>query len=266
MIGVFDSGLGGLSVLSAIVGQATQADLLYCADTAYLPYGNKSPETIRQRVVDIGHYLLDQGCTTLVVACNTATVSAVHDLRRTVPTQVAVIGVEPGIKPAALSTQSGQIAVLVTPATARSDRLAQLIAEHAQGVRVHIVPCPDWASRVETLRLDEEGFAAQLRNDAHRLLLPLIAQGVDCMVLGCTHYSFLRKPLAAVCGEDVQWIDVAQAVARQTLRRHPQQAGQARLYLRASAHPERLRHALPKLGLAHLLPRVVDCAQVQQQP
>ena len=134
MIGVFDSGLGGLSVLAAITRALPAADLLYLADTAHLPYGDKSDAFIRDRVLRIGRHLVDRGCTLIVVACNTATAAAVAALRQSLP-ELPVVGVEPGVKPAASASKSGRIAVLATTSTAHSERLAQLIRRHAGALR-----------------------------------------------------------------------------------------------------------------------------------
>ena len=141
MIGVFDSGIGGLSVLAAIARALPRADLIYLADTAHLPYGDKDDAYIRRRVLRIGRHLVERGCGVIVVACNTATAAAVAAFRKAFP-DVAVVGVEPGVKPAAAMSRSGQIAVLATTSTARSRRLAQLIRRHAGEVQVRIEACP----------------------------------------------------------------------------------------------------------------------------
>ncbi|MFT3847156.1 MAG: aspartate/glutamate racemase family protein [Propionivibrio sp.] len=135
MIGVFDSGLGGLSVLAAIAEALPDADLCYLADTAHVPYGEKSDEFIRERVLKIGRHLMAQGCSMIVVACNTATAAAVSELRAVLPA-LPVIGVEPGVKPAAASSRSRRIAVLSTVSTARSERLKDLVRRHASNVQV----------------------------------------------------------------------------------------------------------------------------------
>lgn len=248
MIGVFDSGLGGLSVLAAIARTLPHADLAYLADTAHVPYGNKPDAFIRGRVTAIGEHLVEQGCRMLVVACNTATAAAVGALRERYP-QLPVVGVEPGIKPAAHASRSRRIAVLVTESTARSTRLAQLVEHHAQGVEVHVEACPGWATRVETLHLDGTGFAAEV---AARIE-PLLAAGTDQIVLGCTHYSFLVPVLAPLAKGRAELVDVAEAVARQCLRLSgPAVDGNGHLHLFATAQPERLRAALPALGLGWL--------------
>ena len=192
MIGIFDSGLGGLSVLEAVRHQLPEAELCYVADTAHVPYGNKSDAQIEARVLAIGGELVQRGATVLVVACNTATVAAIESLRRRYP-DIPVVGVEPGVKPAALSSRSGHIAVLATESTARSARLAHLIALHAEGLETHVVACPGWATQVEQLRLDDPALAA----DVHHRIQPLLAVGVDRFVLGCTHYSFSCAVAAA---------------------------------------------------------------------
>jgi glutamate racemase len=252
MIGVFDSGLGGLSVLAALVDALPRADFSYYADTAHVPYGNKSDAQIQGRVLAIGEHLATRGCSLLVVACNTATATAVQALRSAHP-GIPVVGVEPGIKPAAQDTKTGRIAVLVTEATANSSRLKRLIVDHAAGVEVFVEPCPGWATHVEMLQLEDPALAADVRARVE----PLLDRGVDRIVLGCTHYSFLAPLLSGVIGDRAQLIDVADAVARQTRRLAGDLAhGRGRLQLQASAHPERLHAALPRLNLGHLAPRL----------
>ena len=252
MIGVFDSGLGGLSVLAAISRALPYSDLLYLADTAHVPYGEKSDAYIRERVLRIGQHLAEQGCQQIVVACNTATAAAVAALRDTL-SQLRVVGIEPGIKPAVAASQSGRIAVLTTESTARSERLAQLIRQHAGSVHVDVLPCPGWATRVETLDLDDPGFAAAAR----RLLEPVLAAGADQIVLGCTHYAFLAPVLEPIVAERATLVDVAGAVARQCVRLAGETANRhGRLILQATAHSERLQVALAVLKLGQLAARL----------
>jgi glutamate racemase len=253
MIGVFDSGLGGLSVLAALVEALPQADFHYFADTAHVPYGNKSDEQIQRRVLAIGGELAGMGCDLIVVACNTATAAAVQALRTRHP-QIPIVGVEPGIKPAAQESQSRRIVVLATESTAKSTRLHKLIRDHADGVEVLIEPCPGWATHVEMLQLDDPALADDIQTRVETLL----AKGVDRFVLGCTHYSFLAPLLTQAVGKRAQLVDVADAVARQARRLAGHLPhGSGRLHLHASAHPERLRAALPLLNLGHLAARVV---------
>jgi glutamate racemase len=252
VIGVFDSGLGGLSVLAALVEALPRADFVYYADTAHVPYGNKSDHQIQRRVLAIGEHLANIGCSLLVVACNTATAAAVQALRAAYP-DIPVVGVEPGIKPAAQETKSGRIAVLTTEATANSRRLKHLIRDHAGRAEVYVEPCPGWATHVEMLQLDDPALAADVRARVE----PLLERGVDRIVLGCTHYSFLSPLLRQVAGTRAQLVDVADAVARQTQRLAAGLAhGSGRLLLQASAHPERLHAALPRLHLGQIAARV----------
>ncbi|TBR14933.1 MAG: glutamate racemase [Rugosibacter sp.] len=255
MIGVFDSGLGGLSVLAALVDALPHADFIYFADTAHVPYGNKSEAQIQARVLSIGEHLVHAGCTLLVVACNTATATAVEALRQAHP-GIPVVGIEPGIKPAAQTSVSRRIAVLTTEATAKSERLAQLIRTHAAHVEVFIEPCPGWATQVEQLQLDDPALAADVR----QRVLPLLEKGVDRLVLGCTHYSFLAPLLLDLAGSHAthtSLVDVADAVARQAQRlAGPLAGGRGGLILQASAHPEKLHAALGRLHLSRLAARV----------
>lgn len=262
MIGVFDSGIGGLSVLSAIARALPQVDLVYLADSAHLPYGAKSDDFIRGRVLAIGQHLAELGCSTIVVACNTATAAAVHALRDALP-ETRVVGVEPGIKPAAATSKSRRIAVLATESTARSAGLARLVREHAGAVTVHIEACPGWAARVEMLHLDDSAFAGEVAEK----LAPLLDAGADRLVLGCTHYSFMRPLLEPLLAGRAELVDVADAVARQVLKLNPaltarQAQGSGRLRLLATATPQRLHTALPALGLAWLVPRVDGAARL----
>lgn len=252
MIGVFDSGYGGLSVLDAIARQLPRADLLYLADTAHVPYGDKPEGFITGRVLAIGEHLAAQGCSLIVVACNTATTTAIQALRDHLP-GIPIVGVEPGVKPAAQSTRTKRIAVLATEATAQSRRLAQLIASHAANVAVEVVPCPGWASHVEALR----PLTGEFRAEVAAKIAPLIASGVDRIVLGCTHYAFLTPIIAPLIAGRAELVDVADAVARQVVRLGGAMSGRAELRLQATAKPQRLQYALPMLGLTTLAERSV---------
>jgi glutamate racemase len=253
MIGVFDSGLGGLSVLAAIARALPRADLMYLADTGHVPYGAKSEAFIQGRVLAIGDHLVAQGCRLIVVACNTATAAAITALRQRHPS-IPVVGVEPGVKPAAQSSRSGRIAVLATEITTRSERLQRLVRDHAGHVQVHLETCPGWATRVETLALNDPAFVAEIAAKVQ----PLLAAGVDRIVLGCTHYSFLKPVLEPLVSGQAELVDVADAVARQVVRLAPamqENAHPAHLALLATARPEQLQAALPALGLGWLAQR-----------
>lgn len=257
LIGVFDSGLGGLSVLAAIARRLPQADLTYFADTAHVPYGSKNDSFIRSRVLRIGDHLVERGCNIVVVACNTATAAAVDDLRKRHP-GIPVVGIEPGIKPAAAASTSRRIAVLTTEATARSERLTRLIRNHAADVEVRIEACPGWATRVEMLHLHDPAFTAEVAAK----ILTLLESGADQLVLGCTHYSFLSPMLQPLVKSRATLVDVADAVAQQVSRLTKQpDAGNAQLLLYASANAENLQAALPRLDLDWLTPRIAQPAQ-----
>jgi glutamate racemase len=255
VIGVFDSGLGGLSVLGALAELCPAADLIYAADTAHVPYGNKSSEQIRARVLAMGQALINEGCTTLVVACNTATAEAIEALRAAHP-EIPVVGIEPGIKPAALNTQTGQIAVLATAATAKSQRLADLIGRHAPHKTVHLIPCHGWATEVEALNLSAPSILADIERD----LLPLIHRGVDQVVLGCTHYDFLSPTLSRLIGGKAQLVGVASAVARQACKVSNTETltGTGSIRLMSTMNPIRMTEATKILGLPHLLNRMTS--------
>lgn len=258
VIGVFDSGLGGLSVLGALAEICSSADLVYAADTAHVPYGNKSPEQIRARVLAMGQALIKEGCTTLVVACNTATAEAIEALRAEHP-NIPIVGVEPGIKPAALNTETGKIAVLATAATAKSQRLAQLIARHAPHKTVHVIPCHGWATEVEALNLE----APCIIKEARETLLPLIDAGVDQVVLGCTHYDFLAPTLGRLIGSKAQLVGVADAVARQACKVAgvDSVSGVGNIRLMSTMNPVRLTEATRVLGLGELTQRINEAPQ-----
>jgi glutamate racemase len=258
MIGVFDSGFGGLSVLDAIAQLLPRADLAYLADTAHVPYGDKPDDFITGRVLAIGRHLAAQGCDLIVVACNTATTTAIQALRDNLP-DVPIVGVEPGVKPAAQTTQAKHIAVLATEATTNSKRLAHLIATHAAHVRVDVVPCPGWATHVETLR----PFTGEFRAEVADKIRPLLAAGVDRIVLGCTHYAFLKPIIQPLLEKHVELVDVAEAVARQVVRLGGERHGSGELILQATARPQRLQIALPMLGLTTLAERSVPAQLVR---
>lgn len=267
MIGVFDSGLGGLSVLSAALAAVPKARFCYVADFAYMPYGSRTAAQIEARVLAIADALVSQGARMLVVACNTATVTAITALRARHP-QIPVVGVEPGVKPAAQATRSGRIAVLVTESTARSERLRQLIALHASGVSVQVVPCPGWATAVEQLQLG----APELHADIAARVLPQLAAGVDQLVLGCTHYGFLRGVLQPLVAGQASLVEVATPVAARIAQLHAAQAVEdapfctgmvPRVSLLATADPQRLECALGRLGLDPLLGEIADVSMLK---
>jgi glutamate racemase len=215
-VGVFDSGVGGLTVVEALHRLRPTLRIRYIADSAYFPYGERTSEEIAARAVALTEQLVAEGCALVVVACNTASSSALERLRERF--DLPIVGMEPPLKPAAERTRSGKVAVLATAATARGDRLARLQHAYAGGAEVITVPLPGLADLVEVGEVRGERVEQLL----HRALDPLAGSGIDEVALGCTHYGFLRATfdsmLDALLGADVDVIDPAEPVARRVLQ------------------------------------------------
>lgn len=237
-IGVFDSGVGGLSVLRALHGQWPQAPLLYVADSGHAPYGERSPAYVLARSRHIMDHLRREGAVGMVIACNTATAIAVQALRADHP-DFPIIGVEPGLKPAVQATRNGRIGVMATPGTLASDKFARLVASQAQGVVVVPRPCPGLARLIEDGDLQAPALLAAIEEHAAALR----EAEVDTVVLGCTHYPFVHAQIQAAMGPQVQIIDTADAVARHATRSLQGRvlAGDAPARLQTTGDPERLR-------------------------
>jgi glutamate racemase len=215
-IGVFDSGLGGLSVLAELVRVMPGRRWVYVADSAHAPYGERSDHYVQQRSECIAELLLQlHGCAGLVVACNTATAAAAPRLRQLWP-QHPIVGVEPGVKPAAQASASGRLGVMATAATLASERFEGLVQAHASGLYVHRQACTGLAGAIESGRLDSAHIKELL--DAH--CAPLREAGVDTVVLGCTHYRFVLEQIAQRL-PGVRLVDTAPAVAMQAARVMP---------------------------------------------
>ncbi|UVA80430.1 glutamate racemase [Pandoraea commovens] len=213
-IGVFDSGLGGLSVLQAVRALLPHESLIYVADSRYAPYGERPDAFLQQRSLAIGRWLREHGAKAFVVACNTATAHGVAALRA--DDAWPVVGVEPGIKPAAATSRSGVIGVLATAATLRSARFADLLARHtAQGQRFLCQPGHGLVERIEAGDVDSPAVMALL----DKYIAPMIAEGADTLVLGCTHYPFLIPAIQRHFGTALTLIDTGAAIARQLQRR-----------------------------------------------
>ena len=213
LIGVFDSGVGGLSILDEALHQLPEHDYIYLADSANAPYGEKSSEWISARSLALCRHLVQEGCDAIVVACNTATAEAIAQIRAELH-EIPIIGVEPGIKPAAMQTQNGVVGVLATEATLNSDKFNALLATlpaHCQIIKqagAGLVPLIEAGSAddSETLEL----LATHL--------LPIQEAGADTLVLGCTHYPFLRQSIRMLLGDSITLIDTSEAVVRQLKR------------------------------------------------
>jgi glutamate racemase len=224
VIGLFDSGVGGLSVLGEVRRLLPSADLLYLADQAHSPYGDRSLEEVRRYAEAASAHLIDGGAETIVVACNTASAAALHRLRAHHPA-VRFVGMEPAVKPAAAATRSGVVGVLATPTTFQADVFDGLVGRFAEGIEVIPRPCAGWADMVEADGRNPD--PAEIR----RHVVPLIEAGADTLVLACTHYAFLIDAIAAAAGPGVAVIDPAPAVARQTARLASAVGGATTTYL-----------------------------------
>jgi glutamate racemase len=211
-IGVFDSGVGGLTILRAVRQALPRENLIYVADAAYVPYGQKSPEQIRARALAIGGFLVERGAKVIVVACNTATAAAIDILRARLP--VALVGVEPAVKPAVAATRSGVVGVLATPATLASARYRSLIERFASGIRIVAQPCAGLAEHIERGDLAGERTEQLLRS----FVEPLLAAHADVIVLGCTHYPLVAHIVQRIAGPDVAVIENGMAVANEVAR------------------------------------------------
>lgn len=216
-IGVFDSGVGGLSVLREIRALLPREALLYVADSAAAPYGDRPVAFIRERVFAIADFLLSKGVKMLVAACNTATAVAVEQLRARVP--VPVVAMEPAVKPAVGLSRSGIVGVLATSRTLSSQRFARLAGDYGEHAQIIVQPCPGFVELVERGDIDSpEAYALVTRHVA-----PLIEKGADTLVLGCTHYPFLLPVIRQVAGPCVTVLDASLPVARQVQRRLEQE-------------------------------------------
>ncbi len=237
-IGVFDSGVGGLSVLRELRTQLPSAPLVYVADSGHAPYGERSDAYVIERSRHIALHLQAQGAIGIVVACNTATAIAVRHLRELMP-ELPIVGVEPGLKPAVAATRNGRIGVLATPGTLASQKFQRLLQAQA-GVTVLARPCPGLAQLIEQGDL----AAPALRTAIEAHCAALSAADVDTVVLGCTHYAFIRDHIEAAMGSQVRIIDTAHAVARHTVRTLAGRfaaEGAADTHLQTTGDPQRLR-------------------------
>lgn len=234
-IGIFDSGVGGLSVLRHVRALLPSEELLYFADSGFAPYGEKPEAVIVGRVLAIAAFFLRFRVKAMVVACNTATAAAIAALRATYP-ELQVVGVEPGLKPAASLTQSGVVGVLATHATLASDKFQTLQQQVAESTGIQFLPqaCNGLADQIEKGELNSRDTAMLVE----RYVAPLVRQRADTLVLGCTHYPFVQALIAkaaADAGRAVTLVDTGEPVARQLQRLLSQQG-----LLRAGSEPGRL--------------------------
>ena len=248
-VGIFDSGIGGLSVLAEFNNLAPGHPVVYLADQAYAPYGERSLDEVRNRAVAITRYLVGQGCELVVVACNSASAAALHHLRDVFP-EVRFVGMEPAVKPAAHETRSGVIGVLATDATFQGELYASVLDRHANGAAVVEQSCPGLADAIE--RADDHDTIRLVE----RYVAPLRDAGVDTIVLGCTHYHLVLAAIEKIAGPDITVIDPAPAVARQTLRLLGEAAGDGKTRFVTTGDPGRFAEQLG--SLSNIPPEHVD--------
>ena len=247
-IGIFDSGVGGISVLRAIREQMPNESVVYFGDQGHIPYGPRPMEQIRDFSEAITNFLLEQNAKIIVVACNTASAAALKYLREKFP-DVQFIGMEPAVKPAAEQTQTGKVGVLATPATFQGVLYASVVERFANGVELFQSICPGLVQQIEQGNLDGE----ETRKVLEAALLPMLEENIDTVVLGCTHYPFVIPLIQQIVGDKVRVIDPAPSVARQAGRllesggmsRQSESKGDVRFY--TSGDPELFKSMLPML-------------------
>jgi len=248
VVAVFDSGVGGISVLREIAHLMPHLQLLYIADSRYMPYGDKSAAFIQERCAKLATFAIENKASAIVIACNTATACAASYLRQIYP-QLPILGVEPALKPAAFATKSGVIGVLATLRTLQSARFKELTKLYAQNVKVITCACYGLAEQIEKGELKSTKTYAMLK----QYVEPLLAQNADVLVLGCTHYPFLKPILAQLVPANVQIIDTGAACAKylqqvlsdvNSMQKHPNNLEFTQFFssLDASKLAQTLRH------------------------
>ena len=213
-IGVFDSGIGGLSIALEIARHLPNEKIVYYADTAHVPYGARSDQEIRQLTAQAIEWLYRRGCKIAVVACNTASAFSLDYLREYYGEQFPIVGLVPALKPAVLQTQSKVVAVLATPATFRGQLIKDVMRKFAEPAGVRVLP----VTSLELVPFIEAGqqMSPACLNLLQQILKPVVEQGADYLVLGCTHYPFLKEAIGRIFADKLKLIDSGQAVARQT--------------------------------------------------
>ena len=251
-IGIFDSGVGGLSVLKAIRQELPQEAVIYLADQAHVPYGLRPLDEVRQFSEKMTEYLLARSAKLVVVACNAASAAALAALRQSYP-EITFVGMEPAVKPAAETTQTGRVGVLATPATFQGALYASVIERFANDVTVLQDTCPGLVAQIEAGELNHP----DTRRILEKALNPMLAAGIDTIVLGCTHYPFVIPLIEEISGPGVRVIDPAPAVARQVRRvleagkslapASSERKTQAQINYLTSGDPAALESLLPQL-------------------
>lgn len=217
-IGVFDSGVGGLSVLKQLKAALPDESFIYVADSGYAPYGDRESEFVEARAREVARFLCQRHAKALVIACNTASVVAVRRLRDSL--SIPIVAMEPAIKPATKLTHSNVILVLATTGTIQSHSVAQLCHSYGDGIRIILQACPGLADQVERGEFHSEATRRLLE----QYVLPGVTAGADTVVLGCTHYAFLANEIAQIAGPGVTIVEPSAAIARQLSRILPASA------------------------------------------
>lgn len=212
-IGIFDSGVGGISVLRAIREQMPEENIIYFGDQGHIPYGPRPLQQIRDFSEAITNFLLDKQAKIIVVACNAASAAALKYLRERFP-HIQFVGMEPAVKPAAEQTQTGKVGVLATPATFQGALFASVVERFANGVELFQSTCPGLVQQIEGCNLN----GSETRRILEEALLPMLEKKIDTVVLGCTHYPFVIPLIQQIVGEKVRVIDPAPSVAKQVRR------------------------------------------------
>jgi glutamate racemase len=247
-IGIFDSGVGGISVLRAVREQMPEESIIYFGDQGHVPYGSRSMEQIQSFSEVITRILLKQGAKIIVVACNTASAAALKYLREKFP-DVQFVGMEPAVKPAAERTQTGKVGVLATPATFQGALYASVVERFANGVELFQDTCPGLVQQIEQGNLDGDETRRILKD----ALQPMLEKNIDTVVLGCTHYPFVIPLIQQIVGQNIRVIDPAPAVAKQIgrlleakgMRNKLGAEGHVKFF--TSGEPEALKSLLPTL-------------------
>ncbi|EIY0853846.1 glutamate racemase [Acinetobacter baumannii] len=212
-IGMIDSGLGGLSLFKHIREALPNEDIIYFADSKYVPYGDRESDWIVSRTTHLISNLVAHGkCKAIMIACNTMTAVAVETIRAQI--NVPLIAIEPAVKPAVAMTVSKHIAVLATATTVKGKNLKSLIETYAQDIKVSLVPCIGLAEKIET----GKAHTAEVKDYLKNILAPLVEQKVDTIILGCTHYPFVSDTIQEIVGRDIQIIEPSEAVTAQLIR------------------------------------------------
>lgn len=211
LVGIFDSGVGGLSVLRAMHALLPSQPILYIGDQAHVPYGKRQLSEIRSFSTSITRYLLNTGAKLIVVACNTASAAALKELRTTFP-DTPFVGMEPAVKPASQHTHNGIVGVLATPATFQGELYNTLVEKFAKNVQIFTSTLPGLVEEIESGQIN----SPKVRSILEEAILPMLDKGADTLVLGCTHYPFVLPLIQEIAGPDIEVIDPAPAIARRT--------------------------------------------------